>query len=158
VVQPLRDYLILMGGTWTGNFQELLDALSSRISDQQKKSKAWPATTRGLSAILKRLAPCLRQVGITVEVGARGKSGRAVIIQEEGGEKGGGDTPPTATTHPPTEIPQGRGVGGGGGVDRQGDGLFAPAPTNFPPQTLKKPSGVWVGGGGVRLPATDSPH
>src|SRR5262249_37432899 len=35
VVQPLRDCLILAGGTWTGNFQELLDALSSRISDQQ---------------------------------------------------------------------------------------------------------------------------
>src|SRR5262249_33052782 len=142
---------------WTGSFQELLDALTLRISDPQKKSKAWPATARGLSAILKRLAPCLRQVGITVEVGARGKSGRPVSIRYEArGEEGGEDIHHVHHVHP-TGNCQTNGVTVGVNVDRQGDGRADTVTRTYTHQTLGKSSPVTVGERGVRCPGPSSP-
>jgi len=56
---------------WEGTASELLSELNSRTSnDEVKKQLGWPKSPQGLGAILKRLAPNLRAVGINVRRGS----------------------------------------------------------------------------------------
>jgi hypothetical protein len=57
----------LVLGKWTGTATALMDVLDGKVSEKTRESKAWPRSPRGLSGILKRLAPNLRQTGIEVE-------------------------------------------------------------------------------------------
>jgi hypothetical protein len=54
-------------GSWTGTTAELLIALASEADEPTRRSKTWPDSTRRLSAALRRVAPNLREVGVTVE-------------------------------------------------------------------------------------------
>jgi hypothetical protein len=68
---------------WTGTASELLVELDRAADDKLRRLRAWPQTGRGLSGILKRLAPNLRAVGVEVELG-RTKKGRFVTIRRVG--------------------------------------------------------------------------
>jgi hypothetical protein len=56
-------------GKYEGTATELLDALSF---GQDTRAKSWPKNARVLSGLLQRLAPNLRQAGVTVEQSRRG--------------------------------------------------------------------------------------
>ena len=51
-------------GEWSGTATELLSVLGNQVSDETKRSKAWPAGPNTLSNRLKRLAPALREAGV----------------------------------------------------------------------------------------------
>lgn len=67
-------------GEWIGTASQLLADLENLADDRTKRLKAWPATARTLSGIVKRLAPNLRHIGI--EVGFhRSGSGRLIMLE-----------------------------------------------------------------------------
>jgi len=51
---------------WEGTSQELLAYLDEQAGDTLRKSREWPKTPRALSGELRRLAPALRGMGMTV--------------------------------------------------------------------------------------------
>jgi hypothetical protein len=62
---PIGRYLVSLG-TWSGTAAELLDRLTALSKEQERKSKSWPQSPRGLSNAVRRLLPSLRQAGIEV--------------------------------------------------------------------------------------------
>jgi hypothetical protein len=61
---------------WEGTATELLAALSALVSEQVQRSREWPKRANSLSGQLRRLAPNLRQLGITVDGVRSGKAGQ----------------------------------------------------------------------------------
>src|SRR5215211_4099005 len=51
-------------GEWSGTATELLDVLGTLVSDEIKRSRAWPAAPNALSNRPRRLAPSLRASGM----------------------------------------------------------------------------------------------
>jgi hypothetical protein len=68
---------------WTGTASELLVELDRAADDKLRRLRAWPQTGRGLSGILKRLAPNLRAVGVEIELG-RTYKGRFITLRKVG--------------------------------------------------------------------------
>lgn len=64
-----------MAGDWTGTAAELL-----RLITSDPRPQGWPKIPRTLVARLKRLAPALREAGITVTDLGRGERGRMLSI------------------------------------------------------------------------------
>lgn len=58
---------VVQRGPWIGTATELLSILDSERGEKRDDQRAWPRTARGLSGILRRLAPPLRTVGILVQ-------------------------------------------------------------------------------------------
>jgi hypothetical protein len=54
-------------GEWSGTAAELLEALGRIADEATQRSKVWPATPRTLSTALRRIAPNLRAIGVSVE-------------------------------------------------------------------------------------------
>jgi len=71
-------------GDWSGTAAELLEALTAAADDATKRARSWPTTPRYLGAVLRRLAPNLRSVGVTVEFDKRelGARRRQVVIRK----------------------------------------------------------------------------
>jgi len=65
---------------WTGTTAALKDALELIVSDKIAKSDRWPKSPRGMSGVLRRLAPSLRAIGISVEFPDRKKKDRIITI------------------------------------------------------------------------------
>lgn len=61
-------------GQWTGTAADLLSALSGATDDAVQRSPAWPKSPRGLSGVLRRLAPALRLQGVGVDTGRTGEA------------------------------------------------------------------------------------
>jgi hypothetical protein len=76
LLELLRD-----GGKWIGSPTHLLNELTSKAGNLAR-SKAWPQSTKGLSNILKRLAPSLRRLGVSVEGGKDGHGNRSYSITQ----------------------------------------------------------------------------
>jgi hypothetical protein len=76
LLELLRD-----GGKWIGSPTHLLNELTNKAGNLAK-SKAWPQSTKGLSNILKRLAPSLRRLGVSVEGGKDGHGNRCYSITQ----------------------------------------------------------------------------
>lgn len=73
-------------GPWTGTATELLDRLTALAGERMTKQPAWPRSPRALSNALRRLAPNLRAVGISVAFDHReAGTGRRLIAVEIGG-------------------------------------------------------------------------
>lgn len=68
---PLCEAIQKLPTSWTGTATELLARLESIADERVKRMKAWPASPRSLSNALRRLAPNLREAGISVEFGRR---------------------------------------------------------------------------------------
>ena len=85
IAVPVR-VLVDDAGDWSGTAAELLEALMKITDEVTKKSKGWPATPRALGTALRRIAPNLRAVGISVEFSDQRELGprrRQVVIQKE---------------------------------------------------------------------------
>jgi hypothetical protein len=67
---------------WQGTSRELLDELAGLAGEKTVKSKRWPKSPRALSGILRRLAPSLRMVGITLEFTLQGHAKTRTITIE----------------------------------------------------------------------------
>lgn len=79
VVATAVRALVEKHGPWEGTATELLAALEGHISEQVKKSKAWPKTARTLGNRLRRSATFLRQTGVQLESGREPGTGRRLI-------------------------------------------------------------------------------
>jgi hypothetical protein len=53
---------------WRGTATDLLRLLSDRASETVKTRQEWPGTARGLSGVLRRLAPDLRRMGLELHL------------------------------------------------------------------------------------------
>lgn len=58
-------------GVWTGPAAALLTELNKQVADAQRDYAEWPKSAKKLGGDLRRLAPCLRSVGIAVEIPKR---------------------------------------------------------------------------------------
>jgi hypothetical protein len=67
VARLLRNFPDVWTTKWEGTASELLDALTSKVDPKVVEGKQWPKSPRGLSGMLRRLAPSLRMVNIMVE-------------------------------------------------------------------------------------------
>ena len=67
--------------TWEGTAQQLLVALTDSVTEVTRRAKDWPKTPRGLAGALRRLAPNLRAVGISVEFDRQTDKSRARKIK-----------------------------------------------------------------------------
>jgi hypothetical protein len=67
-------------GDWTGTAGDLLDALPRPLG-----VKAWPSSPKAMGTALTRLAPALRTVGVSVELGQRepGTGRRLITLKPE---------------------------------------------------------------------------
>lgn len=68
---------------WTGSASELLVDLSGQVDERVLRDKAWPGTPRGLSGRLRRAAPMLRAIGISIIFGDRTLAARLITISRE---------------------------------------------------------------------------
>jgi hypothetical protein len=66
IVVPYIRHLVEEHGDWTGTSGELLKELGRVAKDQDARQKNWPSSPRGLSGLLRRLAPNLRAAGIAI--------------------------------------------------------------------------------------------
>jgi hypothetical protein len=66
---------------WTGYMDELLTKLNAIASEDYKKMHSWPKSARFLSEKLQRIETGLRAIDIIVELKARNKHGRSVLIR-----------------------------------------------------------------------------
>ena len=69
-----------LASPWQGTAAELLDVLNRGVAESVRSRKAWPASPRGLSGALRRLAPDLRRVGVAVELPTKARTARERII------------------------------------------------------------------------------
>ena len=91
-IGPAVQALVEDSGRWQGTPGRLLAALSERYcGEQAKRRKDWPATPKGMSAALRRLAPSLRKVGVNVAFGGHTKNGTSVTLErtDDGSAVGG---------------------------------------------------------------------
>lgn len=66
---PVADNLIAFvksAGQWEGRASALLTELASHVDEATRKQRGWPTDAARLSAELKRIAPNLRAVGVSV--------------------------------------------------------------------------------------------
>jgi hypothetical protein len=56
---------------WTGTAAALLDAITVNATEAVKRTQEWPRSARSLSGKLRRAAPLLRKIGLTVTLDAR---------------------------------------------------------------------------------------
>ena len=60
---------------WEGTASELLLALADHVEEPVRRGRDWPSSPRALSAVLRRIAPNFRAIGVEVEF-ARGPDSR----------------------------------------------------------------------------------
>jgi hypothetical protein len=80
VAQGFRDFL-KEAGPFEGTHQELLQSLTAFHS--APPGRAWPATPRALSSILRRAAPNLRKTGVVMTFSKRSGGNRDRIVRAE---------------------------------------------------------------------------
>jgi hypothetical protein len=78
---PLVSYVVSVAesGKWSGTATELLAKLEEEAPPNVTEHKSWPRTARGLSGILRRLAPNLRKIRVSVNLPDNPTGGRRVI-------------------------------------------------------------------------------
>ena len=116
--EPLLRVLESHDGTWEGTPGELLDALTVAAGEKTTKHKTWPTRPNAVTNRLKRLAPALRAVGITIHRGRRGHGGKRIVKIEWGAKH----RHPSSPSSPQGDF-QGANGGDQSGGDDQGDDL-----------------------------------
>jgi hypothetical protein len=81
LVAPVLREFIEARISWEGATMELLAELNHMAADDTKRARAWPKTPKGLSGIIRRLAPNLRRTGIRVDFLPREGSRRPIRIE-----------------------------------------------------------------------------
>jgi hypothetical protein len=87
---PIAEPLVKLAreGEWSGTAKQLLEELTRRVGEMAAKNRQWPRSPRALSGRLRRLAPHLKAVGITLAFtlgGPRGKS-RIINVHADGAD------------------------------------------------------------------------
>jgi hypothetical protein len=79
---PIVQYILDVAafGKWNGTAAELLVKIGGSAPPSVTEHKSWPRTPRGLSGMLRRLVPNLRQAGIEVDLPDNPTGGRGRII------------------------------------------------------------------------------
>jgi len=114
-------------GSWSGTAGELLE----KLGRPERPPRGWPTTPRAMGGALRRAAPTLRTVGVSVECGkTAGSRSRKVWTIIRGDSGCNPATQPTQPTHDPSDQGE-RGVGGC--VAKDGDAV-CDAPTDAPSQ------------------------
>lgn len=86
---PIVKYLLLLVEEkgWSGTAAQLLLALNGRADDNERRLRVWPATPRGLSGALRRLAPNLRRAGVNVVfTNEQTRRGKRILLEKAGEE------------------------------------------------------------------------
>lgn len=137
---------------WSGTSSELLREVNLQADVNLSRSKAWPASPRGVSSAVRRLAPALRRCGVTVDFARAGHGGPRMVYLESLGKRpsppspegfdyparpaaarvshgdgygGGGDDVPSPLEHTvttPSPEPSPRKASSGAGFQGNGDG------------------------------------
>jgi hypothetical protein len=66
VIVPYIRQLVQQLGQWIGTSGDLLKELNRLAKDHDERQKSWPNSPRGLSGLLRRIAPNLRAGGIAI--------------------------------------------------------------------------------------------
>lgn len=110
---PVATYILqlVQAGDWEGTSSDLLDKLDAMATDKCRAARNWPKSPRGLSGIVKRLAPNLRAAGVDIEFGhaGRGKDKRRWLAIGKVRET----CVPTVPIVPTREIPESNGDASG---------------------------------------------
>jgi hypothetical protein len=80
VARALLDLRTLDEKPWQGSAADLLDVLGRGVPESVRTRREWPTSPRGLSGALRRLAPDLRRVGLTIELPERARTARERMI------------------------------------------------------------------------------
>ncbi len=122
---------------WEGTATALLDELNRHIAEEQRRERGWPKRANQLSAQLRRLAPNLRRMGISVIHDRSSGSGQRVVVltrnagtqdrhgchhrhpADGSGAQGDDGSSPLSSPHRQTAAPDG---GERRGSDPAGDG------------------------------------
>jgi hypothetical protein len=102
---------------WQGAAGELLQALRTLAGDAAG-GREWPASPRGMTGAIRRLAPALSSAGLVVEFERSGRQ-RRITIRSGGGDGDGCSAGPSPQPSPqpspakPAENPEKSGVGDG---------------------------------------------
>ena len=131
-------------GEWCGTASELLTELSEIVGEKVAGAKHWPRTAKGMSGVIRRLAPSLRMVGIQIEFGERTKKARPITVALD---RLAGDEP--SPTSPASSAHDSRGPSGDGRGRRPSPTVTQPSPT----PRLKTSPGDGGDGGDVRFPS-----
>jgi hypothetical protein len=84
--------------SWTGTASELLIDLSGQVDERVLRDKAWPSTPRALSGRLRRAAPMLRGIGLSIIFGERTEAARTITISWTAARKSRENTVMTVMT------------------------------------------------------------
>jgi hypothetical protein len=159
VAGAIRELVAVRG--WMGTATELKDALELIVTKKIADSERWPKSPRGMSGTLRRLAPSLRQVGISVEFGDRTKKVRSVITIEPADKQGKQQSPqsPQSPVHATLEHSTDN---AGDGHVTVGDGTASTVIQPSPTQNVFLERLISMGDGGDgddgRIPTLNNGH
>jgi len=80
VATAIRSLMTGRKIAWTGTAQMLLPELAAKVGEPATKAKTWPTSPRALSGRLRRAAPNLRRVGISILFSERSAKERRIMI------------------------------------------------------------------------------
>jgi hypothetical protein len=95
----------LTGGPWQGTAKDLLARLVGFGGEAATRQKEWPKSPRGLSGMLRALAPALRAIGVAVILDRKQGKNRTRLIRleltdahapQDGGERPSASSAPSA--------------------------------------------------------------
>jgi hypothetical protein len=98
-IGPVLRAFVAEVHTWEGTATALLTTLNKRANDVIKKQKGWPGGPGALSGALKRLAPNLRALGITVIFPTRSKNARKIVLTDAKVGKPSSPSSPSSPTN-----------------------------------------------------------
>jgi hypothetical protein len=132
-------HLLSLQPEWEGTAAALLDALTHLVDDDTARRKNWPSTASVLGDEMRRLAPSLRAVGVTVEF-RRSGSQRTIRLARVDGD----GNPPSSPSPAPEAPPQDRvaitntddGNDGSDGAHPSEDGRVTAPPCTFCRKTM----------------------
>ncbi|MCZ6836985.1 MAG: bifunctional DNA primase/polymerase [Planctomycetota bacterium] len=81
ISEPLRKFAEIKVN-WTGTATDLLRELEEHADEQTRKQRGWPKYPNTLGNQLRRVAPNLRAVGVSIEFPERTHQGRTLIIKK----------------------------------------------------------------------------
>ena len=92
---------------WTGTAKQLLEVLGGEVEESVRRSKNWPSSTRSLGNRLRRLAPALRAVGVSVDFMREAHTRRRLILIRK---DSGNDVPNVPNVPAETETVSKQGI------------------------------------------------
>ncbi len=96
--------------SWSGTPADLLRELNAVASEEERATRGWPDSARGMTAAVIRLAPALRGHGVGVERVRKGhKSSRVTRFYRLGGELAESGRQPSASSAPAASSASARG-------------------------------------------------